>query len=154
MGKTVRITPRARKEGLAVQELEGELLVYDPETHRAHCLNQTARFVWSRCDGRTSVAEISRLLAAELNVQPNEQVVWLALNDLSRDRLLAEPVRLPRRLAGMTRRELIRRIGWAAAVSLPLVVSIVAPTAAQAGSACGGPCPCPPQCTCAGTVCV
>ena len=38
--------PRARTEGLVVTELPDELLVYDLERHRAHCLNPTAALVF------------------------------------------------------------------------------------------------------------
>ncbi len=49
--------PIARKEGLVIQEMPEEVLVYDLDTNKAHCLNQTAAFVWKSCDGRNSVAE-------------------------------------------------------------------------------------------------
>ena len=34
--------PMRRTEGLVVKELEDEVLVYDLERHRAHCLNAPA----------------------------------------------------------------------------------------------------------------
>ena len=52
--------PRARKEGLVVQDMPDELLVYDVDRHKAHCLNQTAALVWKRCDGKTSVIFMCR----------------------------------------------------------------------------------------------
>ena len=55
--------PLARNEGLVIKELPDELLIYDTETDRAHCLNETAAFVWLRCDGRKSLAEITRELS-------------------------------------------------------------------------------------------
>ena len=40
MGKFLdRTMPSARKEGLIVQELAGELLVYDRDRYKAYCLN-------------------------------------------------------------------------------------------------------------------
>ena len=53
--------PVARKEGLVIQEMPDEVLVYDLETNKAHCLNKTAAFVWNACDGKNSVAEITKL---------------------------------------------------------------------------------------------
>lgn len=126
--------PRARSEGLVVRELEGEVLVYDLERHRAVCLNPSAAAVWRRCDGRTEVASLGRALAAGQSSDGDEGVVWLALEQLARDHLLEER---PPRVADsrrVTRRELIRRLGLAAAASLPLVTSVVAPTPAQAAS--------------------
>ena len=59
--------PLARKEGLVIQELPDEVLVYDLDRDRAHCLNQTAAFVWQRCDGRTSTVEIADRKSTRLN---------------------------------------------------------------------------------------
>ncbi len=38
--------PRSRTEGLVVRQAGEELLVYDLERHRAHCLNRAAAIVW------------------------------------------------------------------------------------------------------------
>jgi hypothetical protein len=53
-----RLIPCARTEGLVVQTLADEVLVYDLERHKAHCLNHAAALIWKHCDGRTSVAEM------------------------------------------------------------------------------------------------
>lgn len=52
--------PVARQSGLVVQEMPEEVLVYDLETNKAHCLNQSAAFVWKSCDGKNSVMDIVR----------------------------------------------------------------------------------------------
>ena len=91
--------PQVRKDGLVVKELPDEMLVYDLERHRAHCLNPTAALVWKRCDGRTSVKEIATLLQKELKTLPgkpgkpgkvDEKLVWLALDRLGKAHLLEE----------------------------------------------------------------
>jgi hypothetical protein len=121
--------PNAREEGLVVQDLPDETLVYDLERHKAHCLNRMAAAVWRLCDGKRDEAALARLLEKQLGTAAGEDVVRLALRDLGRARLLQEPVApLPR----LSRRRLIQRLGQA--VALPLVVSIVSPTAAQAAS--------------------
>ena len=130
---------------MVVREVADEVLVYDLERHAAVCLNRTAALVWKRCDGRTSVRELSRVLGAEVQTEDATDLVWLALEQLARDRLLEEKVARPAALVGMTRRELVRRLGLGAVASLPLVTSILAPTAAQAasckdtGASCGAP---------------
>jgi hypothetical protein len=53
----------------------------------------------------------------------------------------------------VTRRELIRRLGLAAAASLPLVTSIVAPTPAQAASCLPSGQPCTSSLQCCSAVC-
>ena len=55
--------PIARKQGLVIQDLPDEVLVYDLDRDRAHCLNTTAAFVWQHCDGKSTVGEIAAKLA-------------------------------------------------------------------------------------------
>ncbi len=141
--------PRARTEGLVIQELPDEVLVYDRDRDKAHCLNQTAALVWRYCDGKTSVTNMARRLERDLKTERvDEKVVWYALGQLSKDHLLEEDLVSPALLTGMSRREMVRVLGVAAVVAIPLVTSIVAPTPAQAatclnsGSACTGSAQC------------
>jgi coenzyme PQQ synthesis protein D (PqqD) len=127
--KEQTMKPRAREDDLIVQELEDETLVYDLGNHKAHCLNRAAAAVWRLCDGTRDEAALARLLGKELAGAADEDVVRLALRDLAGARLLREPLSARPRIS---RRRLIQRLGQAAA--LPLVVSIVSPTAAQAAS--------------------
>lgn len=147
--ETATPAPKARTNGLLVREIADEVVVYDLERHAAVCLNRTAALVWKRCDGRRSISELSRALAAELQTKGGaEELVWLALEQLGRDHLLEERVARPAALVGMTRRELVRRLGLGAVAALPLVTSILAPTAAQAASCkeSGASCAAPAEC--------
>ena len=140
--------PEARKEGLVVKELSGEVLVYDRDRNKAHCLNSTAALVWGYCDGKTSVAQIARAIEGEINTAVDEDVIWLGVEQLSKTHLLRESANVPECKIGLSRRELMKRIGLAAAVALPVVTSIIAPTAAQAANCIspGQPCTTGPQC--------
>ena len=80
--------PEARKEGLVVQHLSDEVLVYDQQRHKAHCLNETAALIWMRCDGKTTVASMAQELSKQTGTRVGEEVVWLALDQLGRSRLL------------------------------------------------------------------
>ena len=71
--------PRIRKQKLIVDELPDEVLVYDLDRHKAHCLNSTAAMVWRRCDGKTRPAEIARRLQGELDQPFNAK---LATSDM------------------------------------------------------------------------
>jgi Coenzyme PQQ synthesis protein D (PqqD) len=125
--------PKARRDGLVLRELPEELLVYDTETHEAHCLNATAAFVWKQCDGTTSIAEISDRARGTFETEMDDDVVWTALEDLWKRQLLeGEPA--PAREGTMSRSQVLRRAGIVAAVSVPVVTSIVAPTAAHAAT--------------------
>jgi hypothetical protein len=129
------MNPRARREGLVVRSLPDETLVYDLETHEAHCLNRTAALVFDRADGETTVRDIAGALRRELTVPDPDRLVWLALDRLDRAHLLDQAPEPPTGLASSSRRDLLRRAGLAAAV-LPVVSSILAPTAAEAANTC------------------
>jgi transposase len=173
MSKPVEFLPAARREGIIRKEVDGELLVYDLDRDKAHCLNGSAAAIWNLCDGHTSTKEIAETLAKEVGATVDERVVWLALADLRRTHLLEEPKAAiqgedrnssnkkrtknsdwPRVTLGMSRREAVRRIGLGAAIALPVVISITAPTPAQALSCVqsGQPCATTAEC-CAGLTC-
>lgn len=140
--------PLARKEGLVVREVSGEVLVYDLDRDKAHCLNQTAALVWKYCDGHTSVARIAKSLEKDLHAPVDEKIIWYALLQLGKDHLLEERLTPPAMMAGMNRRDMIRALGLAAVVAVPVVTSIVAPTPAQAATCLpsGQPCTIPGEC--------
>jgi hypothetical protein len=154
--------PRARTSGLVVNALADEVLVYDLARAQAHRLNRVAARVWRQCDGTRTLAEIAAASVADAGAALTPETVAYALAELARAHLLAGPAPSGPRL---TRRELLQRAGGAAA-AVPLVASIVAPTAADAAScvapdqqgcsSLGDCCPCPPgQLTdCIGTTCV
>ncbi len=161
--------PEARTDGLVVEELADEVLVYDLQRHQAHCLNRTAALVWRRCDGQTTAAQIATRVGIDLGLPTQEQVVRLSLDRLERAHLLK-----PSEGQGTTRwssdrrlsrRDLARRAGFVGAmVLLPTVTSIIAPTPVQAascvetpvcqagGTACGRPCCAGLRCVCVGGV--
>lgn len=151
MGKTEQFVPQARNEGLLVQELPDEVLVYDLDRHKAHCLNRTAAFIWKQCDGQTTVTEVARRLAKELGTPVAEEVVWLGLDQLGKARLL--PERVAPGGNRVSRRDVIRKIGVAAAVGLPLITSIVAPTASQAVTCLPGGSSCQTGAQCCSGIC-
>lgn len=145
--------PRARSEGLLVQELADELLVYDRIRHKAHCLNQTAALVWKCCDGKTSVKQMVRLLGEETDSPGDEAVVWMAFDQLAKAHLLQGQTRKWPGPSGISRREVMRRIGTAAAVALPVVSSITAPGAVQAGTCGSSGTPCSNNLMCCSAMC-
>ena len=147
--------PRARTEGLVIQELPDEVLVYDRDRDKAHCLNQTAALVWKYCDGKTTVPSMVKRLESDLRTESvDEKVVWFALGQLSKDHLLEEESFIPPTLmSGLTRREMVRVLGLAAVVAVPVVTSIVAPTPAQAATCLGSGAACTAGAQCCSGVC-
>lgn len=128
--------PQCRTEQLVIQKTADETLVYDLDRHKAHCLNRAATAVWSRCDGTTTVAEMAEILERDLNIPADEQVVLLAISQLGKAKLLDGPALKLFTGAIPARREVIKRMGLigAAAMLLPVITSIVAPTAVSAAT--------------------
>jgi hypothetical protein len=153
--------PKARREGIITKEVDGELLIYDLDRDKAHCLNPTAALVWQLCDGRKGVTDLARSVSGSLGTPVDEIVIELALTQLTRDHLLAEAYELPVPAEDLSRRALVRRLG-VAAVLLPLITTITAPTALAGisdciplGQACTeGGVPCCDAGTCTENVCV
>ena len=130
--RTSNLEPLARKEGLVIEQMPDEVLVYDLDRHKAHCLNSTAAFVWQHCDGKSTVSNIARRMEKEFNAKVGDDLVLLALDQLGKDHLLEKRIALPAAMVNVSRRQVMRKIGLATAVALPVVISIMSPTAANA----------------------
>ena len=128
-----QVLPRARTSELVVRELPEEVLVYDLKRDRAHCLNPTAAFIWRHCDGKMTMAKMAQMIEREFATPVDEEVVWLALQQFDKFHLLEERITIPNAGPGLSRRALVRRLG-VAAVLLPAIISITAPTAQAQGS--------------------
>lgn len=140
-----QLVPHARKEGLVVKQMPDEVLVYDLDRYEAHCLNQTAAVVWKHCDGRTTVAEVARILGKEAGTPVGEEVVLFTLDQLRKVGLLNERAARPSGARAFSRRQVLGKLGAAALLSAPLIMSIPVPTAAVSSTL-----PCIPEDQCNG----
>jgi len=131
--KSKTLLPRARRDGLVIQKLDDETLVYDLERDEAHCLNQTAALVWQRCDGNTTDEGMATLLQTQFQLQVDADLVWLAVKQLQRFHLIEDDEGSTTKARAVTRRELLLKYA-PAALALPVIMSISAPTPAQACS--------------------
>ena len=120
--------PIARKDGLVVQELPDEVLVYDLEANKAICLNQTAASVWKSCDGVNSVADIAKSLNRGDSEKASQSLVWLAIDQLKEKNLIENDI--SSEFKGQSRREVLKKIGLATAMALPVVAMLSFPNAA------------------------
>ncbi len=130
------VGPRARTTRLVTRDLGDELLVYDLERHKAYCLNRVAMEVFRHCDGETTIPDMARRIGNALGLPVDERAVRLGLVRLEKAHLLDSPVAL---ILHTSRREMLRTLGRAAAVVVPLVTAITVPTSAQAQAT--GVCP-------------
>lgn len=118
--------PQARSEGVLIQQVEDDLVVYDERSQVAHCLSSAAASVWERCDGQSSREEIAHGLGLA------RTVVDQALDELDNRSLLEEgPQGYSRREAAMR----LAKIGGVAATA-PMIYSVVVPAAVSAASGC------------------
>jgi coenzyme PQQ synthesis protein D (PqqD) len=130
--------PKARRTDLIVNRVADETVVYDTTTAKAHALNPAAALVFENADGETSTERLAAIMASELGTPADEELAEMALQRLSRAGLLTEQF-TPRAGPGkITRRQMMKRLG-VAALALPLITSIAAPTPAMAQSASGNP---------------
>ena len=118
--------PKARRSDIVVQELGRELLIYDLKTHHAYQLNETSMIVFNACDGVQTFADLKR------QHKFTDDLIYFTLNELKDKKLLVEDYSNP--LAGMSRREVVRRVGLASMIALPMIASITAPRAIHAAS--------------------
>ncbi|MBI4674524.1 MAG: PqqD family protein [Chloroflexi bacterium] len=136
--------PAGRRDQLVVEHVKDEVLVYDLERDQASCLNTTAALVWKYADGKTSVSEIADKMSRELGMLVDVRVVWYALEQLGKKHLLQERIAIPVEYSRMTRRDFLTKAGIVgAAVAIPVVIALAAPTPAMAatctGACTGGP---------------
>lgn len=123
--------PRARKDGLLEETVGEELLLYDRDSHTAHCLSPIAACVWRHCDGEYDVTKLAELAGV------SERLVADALHELrEKDLLAAEPELMQSTIPGESRREAIGRVAryGAAAAAGSMIVSATAATPAMASS--------------------
>ena len=147
------VYPTARRRQLVSRELPDELLIYDLSRNEAYCLNRFSMEVWRRCNGENTIEDIVQSL--EQTFGPiHEDLVWLAIKQLDRHKLLEPHADPPPAVARMTRRDAVRRIGIGATLAIPLVSSIVAPVATQAATCLVACHPCSTNSECCSGICM
>jgi hypothetical protein len=122
----MKTLPKARTENLVEQNLGKETLIYDLTTHKAFNLNETLSVIYKACDGKTTIDDFKK------GNSFTDDLVYLALDELKRENLLAEDYQSPN--ANVNRRDVIKKVGLATMFSLPLIVGLVAPQAVNAAS--------------------
>jgi hypothetical protein len=134
--------PLARHQGLVVELMEDEVLVYDRQTHHAHHLNRTVKEVWRACDGTRSEAQLLEHVSASLGREFDRGQLEQALHQLEHAGLLERDAgteqttrekRSTARPRSLSRRRLLKGI----AVAVPVITTILTPTIADAASCSG-----------------
>ena len=147
--KSAACLPRALRDNLVIRELDGETLVYDTERDEAHCLNHAAALVWNHCDGKTSATHAARSIERELGASVDSDFVWLAVKQLQKFHL----VERTQKTLSVSRRDLVLKYA-PAALALPVIMSISAPSPAAAASCLPNGAPCSTSAQCCSNRCV
>jgi hypothetical protein len=141
-------TGRFVRKKLLAKPLVGELLLYDEEQCTAHCVAGLVQDLWNLCERERSVTELTRLMR-EKWPDISEHGVLAALSQMESAGLLVEPSQDESLSA--SRRDVLRRIGVAAVVGIPIAITsvLVPPVAAAAscatfGQTCSDARPCCP----------
>jgi hypothetical protein len=143
---------RSFRGHVTTQAMGTETLIYDERRHMAFCLNASSSAVWRLADGSRTVDEIAVEVSRQLGAEMSGELVRLALDELRENGLLETSAERQAESAStresspagtssqtgtdraLSRRAMLARLG--ATALLPVIASIVAPTAAQAYSGC------------------
>jgi hypothetical protein len=140
----VSLVPMARSEGLLIQPVGDEWVVYDEQNRQAHCLKPLAARVFKLADGTTNADELAKLVSRDLGETVDAASVLDAVAQLEEHGLMDDSMRR----GAISRREMMRKsakVGAAAAVAAPLISSVAAAPAWAGASHTCGPllcCPC------------
>ena len=126
--------PIAKTQGLVVRQLGDETLVYDLALHTACCLNSSAALIWEYCDGDHSVQDLVDKFEYDGHGEINEDFVWMAIDQLAAYGLVEH--RNSGRVPSQSRRLMLKRIGLATVVVLPIISTLVVPQSALAHVSC------------------
>lgn len=121
--------PLAKTENIIEQILKNETLIFDLDANKAFNLNETSTIVYRNCDGATTFDELKH------RHKFTDEFIHLALVELKRNNLLADnSYKSP--FTELKRREVIKKVGLASMLALPVIVGLTAPQSAHAASVC------------------
>jgi hypothetical protein len=123
----MKILPKTKTKNNIEQDLQEELLVYNLNTHQAFALNHTLRLVYQACDGETSFDELK-----QKHKKFTDDLIFLSLDKLEANDLLENYQ--SEHFGDLSRREIVKRVGLASMIALPMISTLIAPFPAQAAS--------------------
>ncbi|MFV0389277.1 MAG: PqqD family protein [Pyrinomonadaceae bacterium] len=127
------LKPKSRENEIVTQKTNDDLLLFDLESNNAYCLNSSNALIYSLCDGTRTIEQITEAFNRSSKSQVSADFIHLGIKGLSENRLI-EDDSIDDEIASPSRRDLIKKIGIASAVALPIIYSVSAPTAANAQS--------------------
>jgi hypothetical protein len=122
--------PVARNEGLLVEAVGEETVIFDTETRASHALKPLAAAVYAYADGSNSAAEIAELASYRLATVVTEADVSEVIELLGELNLIEAP-QLEERAHGLSRRDALKTFA-AAGVGAALITTVSASSAMAA----------------------
>lgn len=123
--------PKARTADIVEQDAGAELLIYNTQTNKTYLLNETSKNVFSACAKGLALSELKR------RFHYSDDLIHFALAELRANGLIESET--SNHFQGLTRREVIKRVGLGSLAALPAIAALTAPTAANAASVCPDP---------------
>jgi hypothetical protein len=71
----VNITKPVRKEGIFIQDIGRETLLYSDKEKLIHVLNPTAKLIWELCDGMHTVEDMERTIRESFSLSREHDVM-------------------------------------------------------------------------------
>jgi len=126
--------PRIRQDNVLAEEVQGECVVYDSGSKKAHHLNSTLSWVWKHCDGTHTIEDLTTAMQRDLGGKDASGIVVTGLKQLADANLLEpksfDPHYFVPEGPAVSRRSVIA----GATIVAPVISSILAPTPAAAKS--------------------
>lgn len=89
------MTKLKRCERVVEREIDGDLVLYDPQTDSTFLLNRVSAAIWDLCDGERSAEDIAREIAGAYTGRETDEVLRdtrEALDQLRSEHIVAECV--------------------------------------------------------------
>ena len=120
--------PNARTNEIIEQEAGSDLLIYDLRINKAYNLNETLKNVYYACCNQMTFDELKR------QHKFTDDLIHFALDQLKANNLIEGEVR--NLFAGLSRRDVIKRVGLGSMIAIPAIAGLIAPKAVNAQSGC------------------
>src|SRR3954469_18592379 len=90
--ETARAVPAARSDGLLIESVGDETVIYDTRSKEAHCLKPLAAIVFEHSDGHATIGDIAKIAAQRLGDPVSDAAVADAVAQLESLDLLQTPL--------------------------------------------------------------
>jgi len=120
--------PLSRRNGIFIENLPEEVVVYDKTRDQVHCLNKMAATIWGSADGTRTVDDLARIVEEQTGASGDRDLVLEALEELEKAGLMEAGSDLASSTDLPSRREAVGQIALAGS-ALVATIAAAAPAA-------------------------